>query len=397
MLVFVIRRVLISIPVLIASTILTFVIVKFSGDPLAVPEGSPPTAAQAFIDGEAHRLWLDRSWPAQYWHWISNIVVALELGPAGPGPRQRPQRGVHRALGHGAPGLLSSSRSRCSLAVVTGVISAVKQYSVTDYTTTFLGFIFLSMPTFWFALLLKQGGVWFNGKVGSRVFLTLGEPDSWTSPQERWSRSCCCRRSRSGSSATRRGAGSPAPRCSRCSTATTCGWPGRRDCSPRTVLIRHALRTALIPLATVTALDVAALLGGAIITENVFQWHGMGNLFVNALTQHRLQRDAGLAAGDRGHRHRVQPDRRHPVRRSGPEDPPCLRSTRSPATSRPQPTAPARRRAGSASSRVKERSQWQMAVAALPQAPAGDGQPRGLHPAGAVRVRRPVCSGSTRT
>jgi len=53
--------------------------------------------------------------------------------------------------------------------------------------------------------------------------------------------------------------------------------------SPRRVLIRHALRTALIPLTTVTALDIAALLGGAIITETVFQWHGMGYLFVTAL------------------------------------------------------------------------------------------------------------------
>jgi peptide/nickel transport system permease protein len=56
--------------------------------------------------------------------------------------------------------------------------------------------------------------------------------------------------------------------------------------SPRQVLIKHALRTALIPLATVTALDIAGLLGGAIITETVFQWHGMGYLFVNALSNH---------------------------------------------------------------------------------------------------------------
>jgi peptide/nickel transport system permease protein len=51
------------------------------------------------------------------------------------------------------------------------------------------------------------------------------------------------------------------------------------------VLVKHALRTALIPLTTVTALDIAALLGGAIVTETVFQWHGMGNLFLTALRQ----------------------------------------------------------------------------------------------------------------
>jgi peptide/nickel transport system permease protein len=54
--------------------------------------------------------------------------------------------------------------------------------------------------------------------------------------------------------------------------------------SPRTVLVKHALRTALIPLTTVTALDIAALLGGAIVTETVFQWNGMGRLFVFAVT-----------------------------------------------------------------------------------------------------------------
>src|SRR5262249_1158146 len=52
---------------------------------------------------------------------------------------------------------------------------------------------------------------------------------------------------------------------------------------PRTVMVKHALRTALIPLTTVTALDIAALLGGAIVTETVFQWHGMGYLFVTSL------------------------------------------------------------------------------------------------------------------
>jgi peptide/nickel transport system permease protein len=51
----------------------------------------------------------------------------------------------------------------------------------------------------------------------------------------------------------------------------------------RTVLVRHALRTALIPLTTVTALDVAFLLGGAIVTERVFQWRGMGTLFLDAV------------------------------------------------------------------------------------------------------------------
>jgi peptide/nickel transport system permease protein len=50
------------------------------------------------------------------------------------------------------------------------------------------------------------------------------------------------------------------------------------------VLTRHALRTALIPLATVTALDIAIILGGAVVTETIFQWHGMGEMLVQAAT-----------------------------------------------------------------------------------------------------------------
>jgi peptide/nickel transport system permease protein len=53
--------------------------------------------------------------------------------------------------------------------------------------------------------------------------------------------------------------------------------------SPRKVMVRHALRTALIPMTTVSALTIAAILGGAIITETVFQWSGMGAFLLNAL------------------------------------------------------------------------------------------------------------------
>jgi peptide/nickel transport system permease protein len=50
------------------------------------------------------------------------------------------------------------------------------------------------------------------------------------------------------------------------------------------VMTRHALRTALIPLTTVTALDIAIILGGAVVTETIFQWHGMGEMLVQAVT-----------------------------------------------------------------------------------------------------------------
>jgi peptide/nickel transport system permease protein len=51
----------------------------------------------------------------------------------------------------------------------------------------------------------------------------------------------------------------------------------------RTVVVRHALRNAMIPLATLVAFDFAGLIGGAFITESIYGWRGMGTLFLNAV------------------------------------------------------------------------------------------------------------------
>ncbi|MEP4651234.1 MAG: ABC transporter permease subunit, partial [Ilumatobacter sp.] len=53
----------------------------------------------------------------------------------------------------------------------------------------------------------------------------------------------------------------------------------------RTVVVRHALRNALIPLATIVAFDISGIIGGAVITESVFQWDGMGRLFIDGLRE----------------------------------------------------------------------------------------------------------------
>ena len=82
----------------------------------------------------------------------------------------------------------------------------------------------------------------------------------------------------------------------------------------RTVVMRHGFRNALIPIATLIPLDLAALFGGAIITETVFGWSGMGRLFVDALDIRERQRADGLLPRDRhpaAHRHH---HRRRPVR-----------------------------------------------------------------------------------
>jgi peptide/nickel transport system permease protein len=285
---FVIRRILISIPVLIGSTILTFLMVKATGDPLSNLKMRNPPVPRHTIALEEHRLHLDESWPAQYWHWISNVVLHGNFGQAINATDDIGHK-LFLAMQVTARLVILSVIISLILAVVTGVYSAVKQYSITDYTTTFMGFLFLSMPVFWFAILLKQGGIWFNEHVASGTFYTIGEKSVFLTDNSDWSR-------------LKDYVGHLILPTIVLSLAGYAGWTRftrasmlevlnsdyvrlarSKGLKPRQVLVKHALRTALIPLTTVTALDIAALLGGAIVTETVFQWHGMGNLFLTAL------------------------------------------------------------------------------------------------------------------
>ena len=333
MLVFVIRRVLISIPVLIASTIVTFIIVKLSGDPLTYLKERQPRPSQAFINAEEHQFWLDRSWPAQYWHWISNIVFhwnwGAELHSTTP-----VRSDVFSALLVTFRLVAVSVIIALALAVITGVISAVRQYSVLDYTTTFLGFIFLSMPTFWFAILLKQGGIWFNEHTHSQTFATIGERSIPVTDHSFF-----------GSLKDIGGhlilpvivlglvgyaAWSRFTRASMLEVLNSdyVRLARSKGLSPRTVLVKHALRTALIPLTTVTALDIAALARRRHRHRDGVPVERDGPAVRHRRHGHRLQHHARVAADRGGDRHRVQPDRRHPLRRARPEDPQCLTPVR---------------------------------------------------------------------
>ena len=289
MLAYAIRRVLISIPVLIGSSVLVFLMSKLSGDPLDYLKTRNPPVPQATIRMETHRLGLDKSWPEQYWNWIWNLVAHGDFGQS-----------IHATnnIGHelGTHLVVTirlvffSVLIALILAVVTGVVSAIKQYSAIDYISTFFGFLFLSMPVFWFAVLLKNWAIWYNQNIsGTDTFYTIGDKSVVLENDSFWSHVGDV-------------AGHMILPTIVLGLAGYAGWTRFQRASmlevlnsdyvrlarakglrSRTVLVRHALRNALIPLTTVTALDIAALLGGAIVTERVFQWNGMGTLFLTAV------------------------------------------------------------------------------------------------------------------
>jgi peptide/nickel transport system permease protein len=288
MLAYTIRRFLVSIPVLLAASFLVFWFVSLSGNPvtdkLAARNPKPP---QRILDLETHRLNLDKGFFEQYWIWLRGLVLHGNFGPS-----VNSTQDIGAELGHRLVVTLRliflAMALALVLAVISGVLSAVRQYSKLDYALTFVGFLFLAMPTFWIAVLLKQGGINYNVATNSRTFFTIGQS----------------------SSPPPVGLGSQIsdtllhmilPTVS-LALITYAGWSRfqratilevlnsdyvrlarAKGLKPRQVMVRHALRTALIPMTTVSALTIAAIIGGAVITETVFQWEGMGRFLIASI------------------------------------------------------------------------------------------------------------------
>ena len=286
MLAYTVRRVLVSGPILVIATFVVFVMVSASGDPLSPLKTRNPPPSPRALEIEAHRLHLDQPLLLRYWHWITGVVRG-DFGPSVQSNQVIGPELVHRFLVTfrliGLAMLLA-----LVLAVLVGVISAVKQYSGTDYTFTFFGFLFLAMPSFWFAILLKEAGISFNDTVGSQVLFTIGDSSvyvdggAWAHvtdvlghmilPTISLALLSFAAWSRFQRASMLEVLGSDYIRLARAKGL-------RRG----PVLTRHALRTALIPLVTVTALDLGAIISGAIVTENVYQWRGAGSFLLESI------------------------------------------------------------------------------------------------------------------
>lgn len=281
---FVLRRLLVSIPVVILASFLVFTLVAASGDPLADLKMNP-NASRATIALRSRQLNLDKPIPQRYLIWAGDAVrgdfgVALDKEPV--------TAKLRRGFGVTLRLVLFASALAVMVGVALGVYSAVKQYSVGDYAGTFFAFVFFSMPVFWLAGILKDLGIRFNQAVGTTVFYTIGERTPnlaggffdtlgnrlghFMLPtltlallfMAAWSR-------------FQRAAMLDVLNADYVRTARAKGLTEFR------VIVKHGLRNALIPLTTVVALDFAGLIGGAVITERVFGWNGMGSILLEAI------------------------------------------------------------------------------------------------------------------
>lgn len=296
MLAYAVRRILVSVPILVLATFVVFVMVSLSGDPLSELKTRNPPPPPRTLELEAQRLHLDEPLLARYWRWITGVV----RGDFGPSVQSTQVIGPELAERFLVTLRLIAVAMLLALvfAIVVGVISAVKQYSGIDYTSTFFGFLFLAMPSFWFAILLKEAGISVNDAVGRQVLFTIGdrsvyvEGGTWASVADIVGHMILPTISLALLSFA---AWSRFQRASMLEVLNSDYVRLARAKGLRRgpVLTRHALRTALIPLVTVTALDLGAIISGAVVTETVYQWRGAGSFLLDSIQHDDVYAVAG--------------------------------------------------------------------------------------------------------
>jgi peptide/nickel transport system permease protein len=283
MLTYILRRILYSIPVLIAASFMIFVFVAKASDPLAFLR-MQPRVDQNTIDKIVEREHLDENIFVRYGYWAKEAVTD-KFGTTLVGDRPI-WPDLTRVMGNTAQLVIAAELIAILFAVFIGVYSAVRQYSAFDYSFTTFSFLGLATPVFWLALMLQVLVVNIFLKYDLRLVyisnLSSPEPDNFVLdriqhlalPVIVLAVASIAQYSRYMRAAMREVINSDYVRTARA-----------KGVNERRVIMKHAFRNALIPLATVVALNLGTVLGGAVVTETVFSLDGMGLYFITNLVE----------------------------------------------------------------------------------------------------------------
>jgi peptide/nickel transport system permease protein len=275
---FVLGRLVQAVVLIVGVSIIGFSLMQLApGGPLAVYTLNPTVTAQDIARIKVI-FGLDQPGYVQYLKWASNLLVG-NWGYSFFGGRPVAGLVLERI-----PATLLLMGTSLTLAIVVGVaigiLGAVRRYSVFDYLATTWAMLALSLPTFWFGLVAIYIFAVELGWFPAGGFVPLGSPSGlldalWhlvlpaavlalvlVAQWSRYARSAMLDVLNHDFMRTARAKGLSGPR----------------------ILFGHGLRAALVPLVTLLGLQIPMLLGGALVTETVFSWPGMGLLFVNSLS-----------------------------------------------------------------------------------------------------------------
>lgn len=263
---YIVKRLLLTIPVLFGVAFVVFAMVRvIPGDPAQIIAGE--AATKEFVEAVRKDLGLDRPLLAQFASFMGNLLrgdlgrsirsrapVTIELWARIPNTLQLTLAGLLVAVGVG---------------VTAGVVSAVRPYSLVDTGVMLVALAGLSMPVFWSGLMLilifavRLG--WLpavgTGSLAHLVLPAVTLGGATAAIIARMTRSSMLEVLRSDFIRTARAKGLAEP----------------------SVVNRHAFRNALIPVITVVGLQMGTLLSGAVLTESVFAWPGVGRLLIEGI------------------------------------------------------------------------------------------------------------------
>lgn len=271
---YLIRRILQSVLVLFLITLVTFALIH------AAPGGPAqiflsPNMSQEAAKVQMHNLGLDQPVYIQYIRWIGDLIQG-DLGYTF--KNHIPVGDILWPTVKNTIVLMSVAWFLSMLiAIPWGIYNSTAEYGLSDQTASIISYIGFAMPTFWFGIILQEifalkldwlplSDMWTMGKEGQPsdlllhlvlpvTVLTLG----FLAAYVKYSRSSMLEVLHQDYIRTARAKGVQESR----------------------VVFRHALRNALIPIITILGLDLPMLVAGAALTENVFNWPGMGRLFVS--------------------------------------------------------------------------------------------------------------------
>jgi peptide/nickel transport system permease protein len=273
---YLLRRILIALPTLLGVVVLVFLMVRLApGDPAVLLAGE--FATPETLEAIRARYGLDRSLPEQFLIYLE----ALLRGDLGESARSR--RPVLEELKTYFPNTLELASAAILVAVLTGiplgVLAALRPGSGLDLSVMVLALLGVSMPVFWFGLLailiFSVGLGWFpvagKGTLAHLVLPAITLGINATALLARMTRGTLLEVLSQDYIRTARAKG----------------------LAERVVIFKHALRNALIPVVTVVGLEFGTLLSGAVITETIFAWPGLGQLLVGSI----LARDYPVVQG----------------------------------------------------------------------------------------------------
>jgi peptide/nickel transport system permease protein len=280
---YIIRRIIQAIPLLLLISFTVFMLMQLiPGGPLAAYQNNPDITPEDLARLK-EELGLNVPKHIQYVNWLKNVVRG-DLGIS-----EVTRRPAVREIADKLPNTIYLSMTSfimaLAIAIPIGIISAIRQYSWFDHLMTTLAFVGHSIPVFWLGLIaIIIFNVALKTPTGGSLLpgggmYTIGSPHTFTDYARHlilpasvlaiYSMATHVRYMRAGMLDVLHQ-----------DYVRTAYAKGLRE---RTVILRHALKNALLPLVTIIGLEIPGLLSGTLITETIFSWPGMGRLFFNSI------------------------------------------------------------------------------------------------------------------